>query len=385
MDVQMPHLNGIETTRTLRAQRTEARVPILTTFEDEREREILAAIVDGLSNPEIARRLGLAEGTVTNYVSRILQKTGSDDRTQAALRARDLGLIRPRGRVTPWDDRHFPACRSRWQASAWTVRRTDPLEVRMSLASNAVPDAGRTPVSLRSALILLALALLGVASLLLSDLDLGVLADQVDLAPAQLRLLILVQPAILSLLAVVVGWRTSGRTGLGLPLLEGGLGRVTTGGLAAAGTVALVGAATLLLYAWLTSQVVVMEGAEAISTSLATRLLYGGITEEVLLRWGMMGLFAWLLIRVTRRPAGRTRDLIVIANVMAAVLFAVGHFPALSLVPGAEPVHYLLSFVANAGLGVLFGWTFARHGLEYAILAHGGTHLLAFLVAIALA
>lgn len=259
----------------------------------------------------------------------------------------------------------------------------------MSLGSESLPTgraaAARTPVSLRAALVLLALSLLGVSSLLLSDLGLGVLADQIELAPEQVRLLVLAQPAILSLLAVVVGWRTSRRTGLRLPLIEGGWAAWSSRGLVTAGVVALVGAVTLLLYGWFTSQVFVLEGAEAISTSLVTRLLYGGITEEVLLRWGLMGLFAWLLIHLLRRPAGRTRDLIMIANLAAAVLFAVGHFPALALLPGAEPVHYALSFVANAGLGVLFGWTFARHGLEYAFLGHGGTHLLAFLAATALA
>lgn len=59
----------------------------------EREREILALVAEGLSNPAIGRRLQLAEGTVKNYVSRILQKTGTEDRTQAALRARELGLV----------------------------------------------------------------------------------------------------------------------------------------------------------------------------------------------------------------------------------------------------------------------------------------------------
>ncbi len=53
-----------------------------------REREILVLLSKGLSNREIASRLSLAEGTVKNHITTILQKLGVEDRTQAALRAR---------------------------------------------------------------------------------------------------------------------------------------------------------------------------------------------------------------------------------------------------------------------------------------------------------
>jgi DNA-binding NarL/FixJ family response regulator len=59
----------------------------------EREQEILQLLAKGLSNREIAIRLNLAQGTVKNYVTTILQKLGVRDRTQAALRARELGLL----------------------------------------------------------------------------------------------------------------------------------------------------------------------------------------------------------------------------------------------------------------------------------------------------
>lgn len=59
----------------------------------DRELEILQLIAEGLSNPEIATRLFLAEGTVKNYVSNILQKTDTRDRTQAVLKAQSLGLL----------------------------------------------------------------------------------------------------------------------------------------------------------------------------------------------------------------------------------------------------------------------------------------------------
>jgi DNA-binding NarL/FixJ family response regulator len=59
----------------------------------EREQEVLALLAQGHSNPEIARRLHLAAGTVRNYVSVIFQKLGVSDRTQAAVVAVQHGLV----------------------------------------------------------------------------------------------------------------------------------------------------------------------------------------------------------------------------------------------------------------------------------------------------
>ena len=58
-----------------------------------REREVLRLIAKAKSNKEIARDLGLTEGTVKGYVSQILEKLGISDRTEAALIAMRAGLL----------------------------------------------------------------------------------------------------------------------------------------------------------------------------------------------------------------------------------------------------------------------------------------------------
>ncbi|MGW0825927.1 response regulator [Streptomyces sp. NPDC002845] len=58
-----------------------------------REIDILRLVARGHTNREIAAQLYLSEGTVKNHISRILGRLELRDRTQAALRARDLGLF----------------------------------------------------------------------------------------------------------------------------------------------------------------------------------------------------------------------------------------------------------------------------------------------------
>jgi len=151
MDLQLPGINGVEATTAIRLADPAARVLVFSTFArpdeiqtaleagargylqksasreelihavrltaaDEcylppeiaaeltelrlgpsitpREREIISLIARGSANKEIGHSLGIAEDTVKQHVSRILQKLGVKDRAQAATEAIRRGIIR---------------------------------------------------------------------------------------------------------------------------------------------------------------------------------------------------------------------------------------------------------------------------------------------------
>lgn len=72
--------------------RPEATAPLIEPLSD-RECEVLRQLARGKSNKEIGSALALAEGTVKNHMTNILGKLGVLDRTQAALKAREMGLL----------------------------------------------------------------------------------------------------------------------------------------------------------------------------------------------------------------------------------------------------------------------------------------------------
>jgi hypothetical protein len=113
-------------------------------------------------------------------------------------------------------------------------------------------------------------------------------------------------------------------------------------------------------------------------------LLYGGIVEELLLRWGVMSLLVWLGWRVILRKEGSASPAIFWgAIIVAAVLFGIGHLPALANMVALTPLLVIRTILLNALGGILFGWLFWRRGLEVAMVAHAAAHVGFFVVNLA--
>lgn len=98
---------------------------------------------------------------------------------------------------------------------------------------------------------------------------------------------------------------------------------------------------------------------------------YGGITEELLLRLFVMSLFAWLGSFINKTSDGKPTHIIFwIANILAAILFGIGHLPAVSVLLPLTTLVVIRTVVLNAVGGIIFGWLYQSRGLESAMIAH---------------
>jgi membrane protease YdiL (CAAX protease family) len=98
---------------------------------------------------------------------------------------------------------------------------------------------------------------------------------------------------------------------------------------------------------------------------------YGGIAEEVLMRLFVMSLFVWLGRFISKTSEGKpTSTVIWIANILAAVLFGLGHLLATSLQVPLTSLVIARAAVLNGLLGIVFGWLYWKHGLEAAMVSH---------------
>lgn len=108
---------------------------------------------------------------------------------------------------------------------------------------------------------------------------------------------------------------------------------------------------------------------------------YGAVIEEVMLRLFWMSLVAFILFKLFGRGQERPAAwMLVVSNVICALLFAAGHLPTTFLLLGNSPLIIFRCFLLNGLFGLLFGWLYRKFGLRYAMLAHGGCHIVSKLI-----
>jgi len=104
---------------------------------------------------------------------------------------------------------------------------------------------------------------------------------------------------------------------------------------------------------------------------------YGGIAEEILLRLFVMSLFAWLGRFLSKTQEGKpTSTVFWMANILAAVVFGLGHLPATAMIIPLTPLVITRAILLNGIGGVIFGWLYWKRGLEAAMIAHFSTDVI---------
>lgn len=229
---------------------------------------------------------------------------------------------------------------------------------------------------------LLSLGMAGVLSLLTIQLPMEDLPPELtDQFPKwAIQWLILINPSILLIIAVTIGIFLHEKVKLEVPLIRdlflkqkpAGISGIIWSGIAG-GIIAgmlIVGVASVF-ESFLPQEFV--ELGEKIKLSLAAKLLYGGITEEILLRFGCMTLVVWGIWKLSKQL---TPTVYWLGIGISSLVFALGHFPVAFQAVDTPSVG-LLSYIllGNMAGGGVFGYLYWKRGLEAAMIAHMVTHL----------
>ena len=152
------------------------------------------------------------------------------------------------------------------------------------------------------------------------------------------------------------------------------------------GIVSIVTGAALILF----DVLIFNQFSEVIKESYQTKptfayilaaLTYGGVVEEVMLRLFFMSLLSFLLYKFFAKNEKEVPTVIfIIANVISALLFAAGHLPATAAMMSLTPAILIRCFLLNGGVGLFFGHLYRKYGIQYAMLAHIGCHIVSKLI-----
>lgn len=238
--------------------------------------------------------------------------------------------------------------------------------------------------------------LTGILSLLLIDFE-GLVTilpipegTEIPEITPTLKLLSLVQPTVILSVAVLTGVLLASKVGLSSPVAEAaasGGDKISAaksqvipgvvGGLAGGVGIVLIAA---ISKPFLPSEVLVKLGELGNFFPLSLRLLYGGITEELLLRWGLMTFLVWVTLRLFQKGEGKPKPVFFVGAILiSSFIFGIGHLPvAFLLFPEANSALTLFVIVGNSFFGLIAGCLYWKKGLESAMIAHALAHVVMF-------
>ena len=236
---------------------------------------------------------------------------------------------------------------------------------------------------LKLGLTLFFIGLLGVFTLLTVTIPLENLPKEVldKISPQTLKYLALINPTILLLIAVVVGTLLYDKVGFSVPTISSLLKieqpkikfieQIKFGVLLGLVTGILTTLIVVIFKSSLPQEFIDLGNKIKITT--IARFIYGGLTEELLMRFGFMTLVVWIIFKVTKNLVNSTYW---IGIILASILFAVGHFPVVFNTV-QNPTITLLTYVliGNSIAGLFFGWLYWRKGLEAAFIGHIFAHV----------
>lgn len=117
---------------------------------------------------------------------------------------------------------------------------------------------------------------------------------------------------------------------------------------------------------------------------IVASILYGGIIEEIMLRMFLMSLIVFIMWKLFFRNTDREHIptvVFIVANIIAALLFAAGHLPAtINIFGELTPLILFRCFLLNAGFGLVFGRLYRKYGIWYAMLSHATVHIISKLI-----
>ena len=201
------------------------------------------------------------------------------------------------------------------------------------------------------------------------------------LTPDQIKLVILINPTIMLAIAIFIGVILYKKVNLKVPIIEGIITGESSWNLIAilkygiiGGIIAgiLITLISFIFYPFLPNEFI--EFGNNIKPSLATRFLYGGFTEEIILRFGFMTLVVWIASKIIK---SKKNSIYWIGIFISSILFAFGHFPiAFQAVENPSTSLYAYILIGNSIGGIIFGWLYWKKGLESAFIAHIFAHII---------